>query len=139
MQAVINLITSHHWDSLQFPVFHGDRHVESEHGADAEDGDAEADRAEQDEPAAVGLLREDGAAKLGHDVVAHGRHPVEAAEDRVVGGQGWDRKKIISSNLPLIQGVPRLLSQLSEALISVYVDGIKYNFNHLIPTLGDFV
>ena len=39
----------------------------------------------------------------------------------------------------ILQGVPRLLSQLSEALISVYVDGIKYNFNHLIPTLGDFV
>ena len=38
-----------------------------------------------------------------------------------------------------IQGVPRLLSQLSEALISVYVDGIQYHFNHLIPTLGDFV
>ena len=39
----------------------------------------------------------------------------------------------------VLQGVPRLLSQLSEALISVYVDGMKYHFNHLIPTLGDFV
>ena len=38
-----------------------------------------------------------------------------------------------------IQGVPRLLSQLSEAVISLDVDGIKYHLNHLIPTLGDFV
>ena len=88
MYDIMNLITSHHSDSLQLPVFHGDGHVESERGADAEDGDAEADRAEQDEPAAVGLLREDGAAKLGHDVVAHGRHPVEAAENGVVSRQG---------------------------------------------------
>ena len=87
MISIINLITSDHSDSLQLPVFHGDGHVEAEHGAYAEGGDAEADRAEQDEPAAVGLLREDRAAELGHDVVAHGRHPVEAAEDRVVGGQ----------------------------------------------------
>ena len=38
-----------------------------------------------------------------------------------------------------VQGVPRLLSQLSEAVISLDVDGIKYHLNHLIPTLGDFV
>ena len=50
---------------------------------------------------------------------------------------GYAISKILSNTI--IQGVPRLLSQLSEALISVYVDGIKYNFNHLIPTLGDFV
>ena len=33
----------------------------------------------------------------------------------------------------------QLLSQLCEAVISVYVIRMKYHFNHLIPTLGDFV
>ena len=41
--------------------------------------------------------------------------------------------------MAIIQGVPQLLSQLCEAVISVYVDRMKYHFNHLIPTLGDFV
>ena len=49
------------------------------------------------------------------------------------------REEEQDSCLVIIQGVPRLLSQLSEALISVYVDGIQYHINHLIPTLGDFV
>ena len=47
-----------HSDSLQFPIFHRHGHVEAEHGAEAEDGGAEADRAQVNEPAAVGLFWE---------------------------------------------------------------------------------
>ena len=58
-------------------------------------------------------------------------------------GQYWDTSPkfvpFMSRHLFILQGVPRLLSQLSEAVISLNVDGIKYHLNHLIPTLGDFV
>ena len=57
--------------------------------------------------------------------VAHLEHPVQGAAAQL--------------QRHLLQGVPRLLSQLSEAVISLNVDGIKYHLNHLIPTLGDFV
>ena len=45
-------------DSLQLQILHRHGHVEAEHGAEAEERDAKADRTEVNEPAAVGLFRE---------------------------------------------------------------------------------
>ena len=66
-----------------------------------------------------------------------GKNYIKASDDR--SGTAYPLPVVTGALKDVLQGVPWLLSQLSEAVISLYVDGIKYNLNHLIPTLEDFV